>query len=80
MDKINLEKILENEETYDPEYSTVSIGDALNAMKKACKQTLELAAEKANTKDVEDCHTYCRECGGQMVDKQSILDVINLIE
>ena len=50
----------------------------LEAMKEACKQTLELAAE--NAVELIDETNGCRECGVNGVNKQSILDTINQIK
>jgi len=43
------------------------------AMREACNQAIELAAENA---DLIDAHEMmlCQECGGQKIDKQSILN------
>ena len=84
--KINLEQILINKlEEYSKEDCNLLIMSKLQflamykAMEEACKQTLELATEKAEVTHnsymdlVDGCKTY-------IVDKQSILDVINLIE
>ena len=49
------------------------------AMKEACKQTLELAAENAKTKDIDGGWQGC-ETTYTIVDKQSILNTINQIE
>ena len=74
--KINLEEIINNlgniskDENGDRVYYTWEI---INMMKEACKQTLELAAEKAET-------DYDMFTSSRYVDKQSILNVINLIE
>lgn len=49
--------------------------DIKNAMREACKQTLELAAEKIRTRTYKDGNTEC------FIDsKQSILDLINQIK
>ena len=81
MEKINLENILlyfEKDCQKNP-FNYQKCDYRLQAMKVACRQSLELAAEKAEVTHnsymdlVDGCKTY-------IVDKQSILDVINLIE
>ena len=72
--KINLEKILQSKiDTVtlngNPVYHKFQI---INAMKEACKQLLELAAENA-TYDWNDHEDI-------IIDKQSILDTIKQIE
>ena len=49
-------------------------------MKESCKQVLELAAENAECKEAFVSTGDDSGCTKQVVDKQSILDVINLIE
>ena len=83
MKEINLEKILANCGAGE-----LTVGDALDAMKEACKQVLELAAENANlhhwdkhgrsliTGNKIDFDNY----GGSKVNKQSILDTINQVK
>jgi len=78
MEKINLEEILKKSIFKDLE--NISVGyddkgkrDILEAMKEACLKTLLLAAENAECTSVNTQGFYT-------VDKQSILDVINLIE
>ena len=99
MEKINLEEILiqyiayysqsEGKEKSEAlEIATNSVKSEgwtymIKAMKEACKQTLELAAEKAKTK--YDDSSYCGNTGSEyeadiIVNKQSILNVINLIK
>lgn len=89
--KINLEEILLNKykeykklwnlPSVDPKYKEM----VLSAMKEACGQTLELASENAEI-DWSTEHEVAESiCGGAgytiyQIDKQSILDVINLIE
>jgi len=76
MKKINLENILKSHLTVEtmlannPDYT---FNKVLSAMKDACNQALELAVENA------EC-TSADTQGFYTVDKQSILDVINLIE
>lgn len=83
--KINLEEILtETFDTYSS-YQFISLNKnirstVLKAMKEACKQTIELAAENAN-------FGICQNDGGcpciqesHFIDKQSILDTTNQIE
>lgn len=69
--KVILEEILR-------EHSNVCIDDhedVILAMKEACRQTLELAAENA---DIEI--RYIKHEDRYFVDKQSILDTINQVE
>ena len=72
MKKINLLEILKK-------HSNICIDDyedVKNAMKEACKQSLELAAENASCNHDFDGAHGCE----YSVDKQSILDTINQIE
>ena len=78
--KINLEEILKK-------HSNICIDDRENvveAMKEACKQLLELAAENAEitVKLKENCNelSLLDEWTTYIVDKQSILNTINQIE
>ena len=88
---INLEEILRNKIGYmgnEPKLTKLvserATGfDILSAMKEACKQTLELAAENAEIGEVHEVsesihggagYTYCE------INKQSILNTINQIE
>lgn len=76
MKKVNLEKILKV--SCDCRYlGKQTHEEVLQAMKEACIQTLELAAEKAEARA-----TYKRDLldGNAEVDKQSILNTINLIQ
>lgn len=77
--KVNLEEILEKYRQMFIENSVKHPDYIMDAMKEACRQTLELAAENATTSDVgfydgEKWNSY------DIVNKQSILDTINLIE
>ena len=80
--KINLEEIL-NKELNILSISVEQIEKlALKAMKEACKQVLELAAENAKA----EIHTEWEGNTGSeyytdyaVVNKQSILDTINLV-
>lgn len=78
--KINLEEIAklefpEKESGYSFEtLNAVTKNLIIRAMKEACRQTLELAAENAKTK--QDPDFYCL----QNVDKKSITNTINQIE
>ena len=80
--KINLEEIL-NKELNILSISVEQIEkSALKAMKEACKQVLELAAENAKA----EIHTEWEGNTGSeyytdyaVVNKQSILDTINLV-
>ena len=80
-DKINLEEILKR-------FSHVDHGavedfwfteNVIKAMKEACRQTLELAAENAEICTDTMCSPY-REDWVKYVDKQSILDTIKQVE
>ncbi len=76
LEKINLEEILK-------QHSNICIDDRENvveAMKEACKQTIELAAENANFGICQnDSGCPCIQ-ESHFIDKQSILDTINQIE
>lgn len=48
MKQVDLVEILRSRETYDKDHPTISIYDALEAMKEACNQAIELCAEKAD--------------------------------
>ena len=81
--KINLEEILSYGETYEKNCSTISVNDALIAMKEACRQTLKLAAENAKIKI--DMVPYGGNTNNPLVpsysvNEQSILDTIKQIE
>jgi len=77
--EINLKKIVEEQETFDPNYSTISINDAITAMREACKQTLELAAENAECVEGAIVNMGFENIAAS-VNKQSILDTINQIK
>ena len=47
MKQVDLVEILRSRETYDKDHSTISIYDALEAMKEACNQAIDLCAENA---------------------------------
>ena len=74
--KINLEEIL------NKELNILSIRveqiekSALKAMKEACKQVLELAAEKIKSDALEEYGSEVPDCWSE----QSILDTINQVE
>lgn len=71
--KINLEEILNDCVYIDNEIKPM----VKNAMREACRQILELAAENA------DAEIICGYEGDEpyaIVDKQSILNTINLVE
>ena len=51
----------------------------LDAMKEACKQTLELAAKNAEIKQI-GCHVGGFPDFDTIVDKQSILNIINQVK
>ena len=74
MKTIDLEKILDNYLEVDCDYSYTR-ESILMAMKEACRQTLELAAENATTlKDNDPNMNF------YTIDKQSILNTINQVE
>lgn len=78
-EKINLEKILDkiHDENYRSSYKTwFSKQCIIDAMKEACKQSLELAAENASCNHDFDGAHGCE----YSVDKQSILNTINQIK
>ena len=74
--KINLEEIL------NKELNILSIRveqiekSALKAMKEACRQVLELAAEKIKSDALEEYGSEVPDCWSE----QSILDTINQVE
>ena len=79
-DKINLEEILKKELILivfggSPE---LTFNATIKAMKEACRQTLELAAENARGKILPMTKTGVLNYSE--VDKQSILDTIKQIE
>lgn len=70
MKEINLEKILASHAPLN-----INKMGVVNAMREACRQTLELAAEKVKERKFKDGNVEC------FVDsKQSILDVINQVK
>ena len=71
MEKINLAKILKEYENSTDHYADQDYSESkmLEFAKEVAKQTLQPAAENA-------CGSHCTD----YVDKQSILNVINLIE
>lgn len=73
MKKINLEEILNKHSDVKDSYPTFGI---IDAMKDACKQALELAAENAVT-----VHRFDGAHGCEFyTEKDSILNTINQIE
>jgi len=83
MKTIDLEKIFERY-NYLARVETDSAnidykGNMLKAMKEACKQTLELAAENATTKTETYCSPFSSDWE-KVVSKQSILDTLNQIK
>ena len=75
MKEVKLDEILDKV-IYDSDTDRVGRKQILLAMKIACKQTLELAAENAYVQD-----WYMNgELVGKAVNKQSILDLINQIK
>lgn len=94
MKTINLEEILSKHDKYN-DISVELESSILSAMKEACKQTLELASENAETTYMCSCGSIdfnptsdgwsCKVCGKDPlpeieVNKQSILDTINQIK
>jgi len=103
MKTINLEEILKNSNVHVEFLKGLVIPDGNNgteldrvidAMKEACKQTLELAAENANmigetqddngAPDIYEDFVYVSDSNGPdygfIVNKQSILDTINQVK
>lgn len=94
--EINLEEILSFGETYEKDCNTVSVNDALIAMKEACRKTLELAAENARISRKDYSEASLEECLNgydvffneeddcpsfiDIIDRQSIIDTINQIK
>ena len=87
--EINLEEILSFGETYEKDCNTVSVNDALIAMKEACNQTLELAAENAEIEGfeykedwmIEPFNMRQDELGNIVaISKKSILDTIKQVK
>lgn len=94
--KINLKEIVEkefpsikNKWSPDDELFTIHPKDFLVVMKEAIRQALELAVEKADAgcdfgnmsmKRGDLYATFAGSIGNVVIDKQSILNVINLIE
>ena len=82
MKTVNLEEILKSYLTIEammannPDYTFNMV---LSAMKEACRQTLELAAENAKSVDI-GCLTDEWWVPYDIIDKQSILDTINQIQ
>ena len=82
--KINLEEILRNKIGYlgsEPNLSKLikeraTSHDIISAMKEACKQILELAAEKIKSDALEEYGSEVPDCWSE----QSILDTINQVE
>jgi putative sterol carrier protein len=80
MEKINLKEVLDfyMQDSIDKEGNKLYSSETVQqAMKEACRQTLELAAENAEWDDLGDGDLHGANI---VVVKQSILDVINLIE
>lgn len=81
MKTVDLDKILGNE-LFSEIHRGCSMSDTtcnaiLNAMKEACRQTLELAAENAKICTVKSDNSFLN---GNKIDKQSILNAINQIK
>lgn len=79
MTKINLREILYNklkESKYGiPELDSDAYENIVKAMKEACKQALELAIQTVETETIEYYGKFYEE-----INKQSILNVLNLVE
>lgn len=76
--KVNLEEILNN--TIDLSSYTLQFRNSIKkAMKEACRQTLELAAENAKICTDTMCSPYYEDWV-KYIDKQSILDTIKQVE
>lgn len=85
MENINLEKILQEPNIFDnPRRRDGWSKDlVITAMREACRQVLELAAENAHAKDFIEGSTTIPALTPNIdiiVNKQSILDTINNIE
>ena len=83
--KVNLVVILDNSIPIEIRTAGYSFGDVdsrfiITAMKEACRQTLELAAENAKLLHTDSMIGGCPECGVEDVDKKSITDTINQVE
>ena len=76
MKEINLKEIL-HKVMYESDKPTIDARQIYTAMRIACKQTLELAAE--NGKSYRYVGMY-GETEPTFIDKQSILDLINQIK
>lgn len=85
MQKVNLEEIL-NKHLASRTTLEVDYDDYIfikRAMKEACRQTLELAAENATI--IENPQSYCGNTGSeyppdQIVSEESILETIKQVE
>ena len=83
MKEINLEEIIKQycyvtQNGQEDVHNSISL--VKDAMKEACKQTLGLAAENAKTKLKEVNPNSDRSFYRDVVNKQSILDVINQVK
>ena len=75
---VNLEEILKKEliPTVFAGSSEMTFNATLRAMKEACRQVLELAAEKIKSDALEEYGSEVPDCWSE----QSILDTINQVE
>lgn len=69
-------ELLKNKESYDEEYPTVSIGDAVDAMKEFAKlhRKAALKAIKNNVRLTDFAYEFMQEGADNVVDKKSILN------
>lgn len=82
MDKINLKEILNR--VYDKEYRSSYKTEypeqcVLEAMKEACRQVLERAADNSSVDKIR-LGTFCASQYAYVVNRESILNTINEIE
>ena len=77
--KVNLEDILTSFELNEYCLIESERSVALKAMKEACKQTLELAAENSEINKNGCCEDEEFDCSAE-INKQSILSTINQVE
>lgn len=84
MEKINLEEIIYDSgtkwDTFKRRFPETS-DCIISAMREACRQTLELAAENADIYIPDGAYMDCYVDANKIeINKQSIIDVINLVE
>lgn len=78
--KINLEEILVSIADVADKLDQEEYANVLKAMKEACRLVLELATKKVNTISEYSSYDGVNKKWHQVINKQSILDVIDLIE